>query len=624
MTGRTAAFLACALLVLCLVGLPPWSPPAKLVSNLGDISDDLAFALAHPALFRQGAQWGPDVVFTYGPLGFLAWWPVYPEFVKPVLAYRVVLALVTATLIIAMVWRYFANTWARSLALVLALGNAYLWFIGWNEAMWIAPALCVGILCLSTPDKLPPWLVVLLYVATAIIGTAALVKFSLTTIYVGVYALIGLRDLARRSFPALSLFFIASLLVSWLLAGQHLANLPAWFLTSADLSAGYSDAMSKGFWYPYGPVTVAITYIAALSLILIPMLSRQPLLGRLLLILLAAGVSAVNLKHAFGGNQIEQSVILVGISALLLGFVGSIWSRAAAAICIGACCVVLSLTNFQPRDLLLGFGQARAQAFGMNSALVGNYDAAAGERMFQQIRRLAALPDEFTGTADVYPRKTGVILAAPNLIYHPRPAYLSLNAHTEKLAEQNALFLRSARAPQWVLFEIRPEERVNNRYAATDDGPSWPEIWSRYDLAYTGTLLVYRRRPEPRQLAFHPLERGNVGFEQVININPEIRTWARIDVHRTLLGALVGAIYKAPQVLVNIVCEDGLTATYQIVPALGRAGFLLTPSINSSAEFAALSGRRVKTIRLSVENGNHWFYKSVFGLELSELRLSEP
>src|SRR5262249_7536223 len=162
---------------------------------------------------------------------------------------------------------------------------------------------------------------------------------------------------------------------------------------------------------PYGPVTVAITYVAAVSLILIPMLSKRPLLGRLLLILLAAGVSAVNLKHAFGGNQIQQSVILVGIAALLLGFVGSSVYRLAAAICIGGCCVVFSLTNFQPRDLVLGFGRARAQAAGMSSALVGNYDATAGERLFQRIRQLAALPDEFTGTADVYPRKTGVILA---------------------------------------------------------------------------------------------------------------------------------------------------------------------------------------------------------------------
>ncbi|MGY4350495.1 hypothetical protein ACVWXM_006988 [Bradyrhizobium sp. GM7.3] len=211
----------------------------------------------------------------------------------------------------------------------------------------------------------------------------------------------------------------------------------------------------------------------------------------------------------------------------------------------------------------------------------------------------------------------------PKLVYDPRPAYLSLNAHTRKLAEQNAAFLRSERAPHWVLFELKAEEQVNDRYPATDDGLSWPEIWSRYDLKSHGTFLVYERRPEVLPFQFRQIKSDTATFNQVVQIDPSVRTWAKIDVRRAPLGKIMGAIYKAPQIFLNIVYDDGLPVKYQIVPELGRAGFLLSPSITSTDEFASISGRRVKTIRLSVEDHNDWFYEPDFRLEFSELVIGD-
>ncbi len=626
MTGKiAAAALACALVALCVVSFPPWPPFGYLLNNLGDLSDDIAFGMAQAAQFRQGAQWGPEIVFTYGPLGFLSWVPMYPEQIVPLLAFRAIFAGVTAALIIAVVWRSFEHAWARAIALLLALANAYLWSIGWNEALWVAPALCIGVLLLSG-EKLSPWLAGLIYAATALLGAAALVKFSLTAIYLGVFGLIGLRDVLRPRLPVLSLFFAASVVAWWLLAGQQPGNLVTWLLASADLSSGYSDAMSKGFWKPYDVKTVTAMYVAAATLVAAGLLSRGPKLERLLLTLLAGGVAIVNLKHAFGGNQIEQSVIMVAIAALLIGFVGAAWARGAAAASVLACSVVLAWTSFQPSHLALGIGWARDHAIAMAQTLRGDYDydAKGAARLREQIRRLADLPEGLTGTADVYPRKTGVVLAEPGLTYGPRPAYLSLNAHTEKLEEQNAAFLRSARAPDLILFELKAEEHVNDRFPSTDDGLSWPEIWSRYRLKATGHFLVYERRQDPLPFSFRPIRTTRAAFGDVVEIDPAVRTWVKIDIRRTLLGNLVGALYKVPQIMINMVYDDGLPVSYQIVPALGRAGFLLSPTVTTTAEFAAIGGRRVKTIRMSVEGGEGWAYQQDFALELSELQMPDP
>ncbi|MBR0823532.1 hypothetical protein [Bradyrhizobium liaoningense] len=609
-----------AVAALYLLGFQHWAPFDQMLRNLGDISDDLAFSLAQPALFQQGAQWGPEVVFTYGPLGFLASWPIFPALIKPAMVYCAVFALVASALLLSVVWRYVGQPRSRALAVLLLLANVYVWSIGWDEAMWVAPALCVGLLAITSDGKGGRWLLALLYVSTAVLGAAALVKFSLTILYVGIYGLIGLRDLLRRRLPSLSLAFAAAFVMAWLAAGQAIENLPVWLAACADLSVGYSDAMAKGFWYPYRPLTVALAYGAAIALVIVPLCARERWTERLFLAVLAAGVAMVNIKHAFGGNQIEQSVIMIAIAALLFGFCGAAWSRRVSAASIGACIAVLSLTNFHPRHVL------RDHAISMAGALAGDYDfrAEGTEHFFKQVRQMAALPDWMSGTADIYPRKTGVVLAYPALVYDPRPAYLSLNAHTQRLAEQNAAFLRSDRAPRWILFEIKPEESVNHRYLATDDGPSWPEIWSRYDLKSVGPFLVYERRSAPLPFEFRPFRSDAIRFGQMIELDPSAYIWMWVDVRPTVLGRLVGAIYKAPQVLMNIIYEDGVPATYQIVPELGRAGFLLSPSTTSAAEFASMSGRKVRTIRMSVEGDIDWFYRPDMSLTLSTLEILYP
>lgn len=615
----TTITLSVLFIVGCAVALTSWPSFGMRITNLGQISDDLGFLLAGATLLHQNAQWGPDVVFTYGPLEFLASAPLYRKQVPVFLIYRLFFALTTAGLLLALTWQFIQHWGARSLVIVLFGINAYLWFIGWSEALWLTPAMAVGALHITLKKK-PLSVELLIWTATTLLGAAALVKFSQTAIYVGIFGLLAAHDLMNRRLPTLSIWFCVSLVVTWILAGQDISNLPTWLVASADLSAGYSDAMSKGFWIPYKPSVVGLSYITAVLLVAIPLTSRIPVGEKILLCLMSLGIAAVNIQHSFGGNQIEHSMVAMGIAASVFGVTLIGTPRILAAICVTGCCVVLSLTGFSFPNFLKGPVWILSHIDHAKRVINGTYDfeAAGLPRLNADIRKLSQLPADISGTADVYTRKTGVVIAYPNLTYHPRPAFLSLNAHTERLAELNAAFLKTSNAPEWIVFEMKASERVNNRYPSTDDGPSWLEIWGRYDLTLQqDDLLLYHKKARAENVAFHATTTTNVTFGEQIIIDPSSPVWIQLDVQRTMLGRVIGAVYKAPQVMIDLTYTDGSKASYQVVPALGRAGFLLSPTIVSSAEFAKRDGKRARAAAFRVEDDIGWFFKPSFQMHLS-------
>src|SRR6266849_4763521 len=70
----------------------PWYPPNFKVTSLADLNVDFSFMIALPILLRNHVQYGPDAIFTYGPLGFLMY-GVFPfAFFYPTLLFTIALA----------------------------------------------------------------------------------------------------------------------------------------------------------------------------------------------------------------------------------------------------------------------------------------------------------------------------------------------------------------------------------------------------------------------------------------------------------------------------------------------------------------------------------------------------
>jgi hypothetical protein len=189
----------------------------------------------------------------------------------------------------------------------------------------------------------------------------------------------------------------------------------------------------------------------------------------------------------------------------------------------------------------------------------------------------------------------------------------SYSAYTPRLAEMNAEHLRGDSAPRTILFEVAP---IDGRFPALDDGPSWPELLTRYDPAASvgNRFLRLDRARRPRQFALEPLQDREYGLGERValyGVTAGEPIWATVELRPTWRGRLRSMLYKPPTVALRVETRNGGRRTYRFLPDLAAAGFLISPEIGRVDDFAKLTrpdaarllaGRRVLAITLEGMN----------------------
>jgi hypothetical protein len=83
--------------------------------------------------------------------------------------------------------------------------------------------------------------------------------------------------------------------------------------------------------------------------------------------------------------------------------------------------------------------------------------------------------------------------------------------------------------------------------------------------------------------------------------------WARVDLRPTILGRVVRVLHKVPQPTLAV---NGV-AQFRLIPALARAGFLVSPLVATGRAFAALAsgrgGESARSIRIEVDDPGRFF-----------------
>ena len=615
-------FSLLAILLIMLFSLIPFAPPSFNILNLGDLSVDRAFILALPYFLSSGIQYGPDVVFTYGPWGILISGVAQIDYMPFVWVFNTVYCA-----FVFLVFMYYLEETQNTLSkLVVWFGFfilVFLWITGQNDSYFSFPTIFIAFAYFSLYDRKDGNVIsfknnifsygsFLMLLGNFLLGWTALAKFNIFILASFINAMILIVDLRRGRFPTLPLMFVTSVITAWIIAGQKLANLPTWISDCLNLSSGYSDAMAKGFLKPYSVFVVSALYFGIFLIILTIIRTivfnrknRDPVFLFFFLLL----VCAVSIKHAFGGNQIEQSIAdLLTISWFLaikvtsnseITYQATIFSRVSLIGAFGCLALVASFVNFP----ILGIKDALSNIKRNIIALPNLKQLQLNHGwsfLLTEAHKLAPIKNNFPGkTIDIYPQHTGVVIGLKGITYDPRPAYLSLNAHTLDLVNANARHLEGRHAPDLILFQVLPPQlSVNNRYPAIADGPSWPLILSRYDLiSFSGDFLILKKRLD--RIPFHQdlIVKQNIrlGEQVIVPSTDSGLVWAEIKIRRTIFGKLIHMVYKSPHILILIHTKDGIDHTYQILPELGRAGFLLSPFVKDTYSFAEIEHRNLPT-----------------------------
>lgn len=232
-----------------LLAVASWN--VKFTSPFGGLDPSWAAGLYMAA--NRGLQFGTQVIFTYGPLGFLAQpWMWYSSLSALAFVFE---GLLHVLLCVSLVWAL-----RRTLHPLLALLAAFLVLVSCpaiDVAVALAAVWCLAALSPAAP-AFTPRVVVL---GGALLGAAEILIYVRSGVLVLAMAALTLLPGKRwrRELPAFVALAIGFLVLLWLAAGQSLGNLPGFVSTSAQIVSGYSQAMGlQGFSSAYRVAAIVV------------------------------------------------------------------------------------------------------------------------------------------------------------------------------------------------------------------------------------------------------------------------------------------------------------------------------------------------------------------------------
>jgi hypothetical protein len=199
----------------------------------------------------------------------------------------------------------------------------------------------------------------------------------------------------------------------------------------------------------------------------------------------------------------------------------------------------------------------------------------------------AAFPlPALVGTWDVYPYSQNIPLA--NAVpWSPRPIFQSYSAYGPALAELNAAHLVGAIAPDNILFGISP---IDGRMGALEDGISWPTLINNYSLrGRLGDFLILRKNNLSKGVSlerFKSIDK-NVG-ESIPVPHKNGPVWVKLDLTPSLLGRIANILFATPEVRIELTFADGKSESYRYIASMGKAGFMVSPLVRNTDDFAKL------------------------------------
>lgn len=550
----------------------------------------------------RGLQFGEDIIFTYGPLGFLLnpsntgdlhtlhlVWQVGVASCFAALtlafsrAYRgMARALVILFFFVVMGPSAEGLTWMMMFILVLTYGQKYGGRSGWPGV------LLVGILAL-----------------------VSLQKFTFLMLSIGVIAIMSLQAIAlgrHRTSWVIPLTYGGLFMTGWVACGQSVLGLPAYLATSWDLSRGYSMAMGL----PPDGITllVGLGSIIALSWFIGEKFVHRPRwVTDGAIVLMAAWGAFLAWKHGFvradahTQSHFQFQLFLVMALPVFLQPGSSSPKRS-----------TIALTTVV---LFCLIGLWRSDPYTNSTALMNaNYRIRATiERIITKGRWISELTNHYThvknqsnllGIEQIVGEHSVDILGNEQAYaifnefnYTPRPTFQSYLAYTQSLIEKNGRFYAQNTAPDFVLQKL---QTIDFRLPALDDSQAALAIYQDYNLvASRKRFLVWQRR-DATELRTPPelISESGMNWGTPVEV-PDLNgdpVWCEIDVQLSLIGHLRNLLYRPDIINIHTADVNGFGMRYRFLPESGRAGFLIDPHFISNHDIIQYQRDQDLTVRL--------------------------
>jgi hypothetical protein len=584
---------------------------------------------------RSNHLFGRDVVFTYGPLGYL----LNPVNIGSNVAQALTLRLLLHGILIGVLFYYLLKR--RKALPVIIFVAAYLVAsnigTGFSEDEYeYSFVLITGLLCcLSEVEDSRRSLIIdalngllassfLFMKLTTGISSLAIIMVSLAV------RLIRKEPAARRTALATAGAYLATTIVIITVYFKTPTNFLGWLGKSLELVDGYSIAMSL-----VGPPEFLIQALIALATFFCVVFLLYKCKSRSLHIALALLVPVfLSFKHGFV-RQDEHMLLfypflLVAIGILVLN---SEDRRELTLDGISLLVVLIFAIPMVRASHFLAATRLRDKLFAAeglrNLSYLSHLDATRIGLDWQSNQNLKVdrLPAEWTRLIDANHGNVSTLpwevsyCAANNLSYDPFPTLQMYVAYKSSLDQWSAMHYRGNRAPGFLLVEF-PE--LDGRNLVLDTPETWRAILQNYEVIQKETpsgihLLQKRMQGDSEDLTVIGEERGEL-FKWITVPAADGLLYACIDMRLRGIGWLSKAAFRIPPVQITLSFASGSLRQYRIIPDTATGGLLINHPPGNMEEldrlFAHTAADRV--VRFRIDGPGAYYYSKTVKLVWKE------
>jgi hypothetical protein len=543
----------------------------------------------------KNMQFGKDIVFTYGPLGFLS---------QPLLVDY--------------------NLWRLSLA--FNLFTHILFFLSLYvllksiKTQWYLYFIIVPAFALVMPGKDYELLITVSFLLYAyiikeknitidviviaafgmLLSIASLIKFnmlimSVLLILISFYAF----RIAKKSYlyPAvLSLSYIIFILLAWCLAGQSLANFSGYVTTGIEISQGYNDAMAV-----HPQIHQVVLEFASIALILILLIYSIVKGNKNVFLYLLLNMAFFITSYKYGLIRNHDAfyftiIPLFTVLSIIMLNCADIRKPCNIEGLLSVMLIILTLVLIyslvlQDQWITQDNITTKVSDYQLSYNLMENPEMADNiiDAQKDAIKNDNPLDEQtiaYIGnkTIDIFPWDIALCWAY-DMNWSPRPVFQSYSVYTQKLDEINGKYYNSIESPQLVLFSYKT---IDGRYAQMDEPDTFRAVVNNYHVVSPVNnyiLLEQNNDTNIRAVTGLGAKEGDIG--EFISV-PQISDgylYGRIGINYTIYGNLVRLIYQPDPVYVQFVFGDGTRSPeYRLVPGTARDGLFLSSQISSTKE----------------------------------------
>jgi hypothetical protein len=580
---------------------------------------DASWRMALGKFFSDGLQFGRDVVFTYGPLGFLMGHTYGGLQFASLIIYQVLQAIVCSILIFRYGLRATGYSRLAFFAYFLLFGVTY------EDALHQIIIAFAGFELIR--HSRASW-----RLGTALIGVLyavfALTKFTdcvLSAVFV--FSAAGLQAW-HKSWRAAGWtlgWFVGSFFIGWILCRQNPLNLPAYFHNSWVISQGYQEAMGIA-----PPPTALLLGLTILGLVIayaaIYLLSAPDRPRAIATVIGLAAFTYLNWKHGFVRADGHMIGFFYCAMAVTVSF--PVLLDDPPRFHLLQRCLLLPI-------IVLGLVGVSLSIPGVVGAFLGNTQ----DRFYFNCRCLFTFP---AYSADFHDRlkKAEAVVDLPNtrvvignatidvlgfeqavailnrFNYHPRPVFQSYSVYEPGLSRLNYDYYASLAAPEFVLLKL---EVIDRHLATADDSEVLRLLVQRYSFVHSeGGFQLWRRKPgafDPASVKARLLKAAAVplGENWPASEFSHEPLWVTVDTQLSLLGRLRAFFYKPPQLMLKITDSDGVVFSYPLPPGQGRTGFIINPLVDDVVSYMRFAGgkpdRLLRALSIDVEPQDRAFLR---------------